>query len=133
MKKKITIMAILILVLSITIIFFFKNEVDRKNNQIIKKQDLEKEIKPNSNIIKDIEYRSKDVDGHEYILTAKKGEFDIEKSNIIFLTELYAKISLSDSNIIEISSDFGKYNNENYDTLFSKNVSINYMENEITA
>ena len=30
-------------------------------------------------------------------------------------------------------SDFGKYNSENYDTIFSKNVKIKYLDNKITG
>ena len=30
-----------------------------------------------------------------------------------------------------ITSDFGKYNTNNFDTIFSKNVIINYLENKI--
>ena len=33
--------------------------------------------------------------------------------------------------LIEISSDFGKYNIDNYDTIFSKNVIISYLDNKI--
>ena len=35
--------------------------------------------------------------------------------------------------IVEISSDFGKYNINNYDTIFSKNVMITYLDNKITG
>ena len=34
---------------------------------------------------------------------------------------------------MEISSDFGKYNINNYDTIFSKNVIITYLDNKITG
>ena len=33
--------------------------------------------------------------------------------------------------MINISSDFGKYNTDNYDTIFSKNVIIKYLDNII--
>ena len=33
--------------------------------------------------------------------------------------------------MIEITSDFGKYNINNYDTIFSKNVIITYLDNKI--
>ena len=38
-----------------------------------------------------------------------------------------------DSENIEITSDYGKYNITNYDTIFSKNVIINYQYNKITG
>ena len=40
---------------------------------------------------------------------------------------------MKDYRLIEISSDFGKYNINNYDTIFSKNVIITYLDNKITG
>ena len=37
------------------------------------------------------------------------------------------------SDDILITSDYGKYNSGNFDTIFSKNVLINYLHNEITG
>ena len=34
---------------------------------------------------------------------------------------------------IKITSNFGKYNINNFDTIFSKNVIINYLKNKITG
>ena len=42
-------------------------------------------------------------------------------------------INLKDYKSIEISSDFGKYDINNYDTIFSKNVIITYLDNIITG
>jgi len=87
----------------------------------------------NSNIIKDVEYTTKDKDGNEYYLKAGQGEIDFENSNIIYLTDVYALIKLENSENVTIYSDFGKYNSDNYDTIFTKNVIINYLENKITG
>ena len=38
-----------------------------------------------------------------------------------------------DSSKIKIKSDFGKYNVNNYDTIFSKNVIVDYLDNKITG
>ena len=38
---------------------------------------------------------------------------------------------MKNSEIVTITSNFGKYNSENYDTIFSKNVTINYLDNKI--
>jgi len=40
---------------------------------------------------------------------------------------------MNNSENIIITSDFGKYNINNYDTIFSKNLIINYLENKITG
>ena len=84
-----------------------------------------------SNIIKDVEYITTDADGNEYIITSIQGEIDFNFPNIIYLTKVKALIKLKDSNKIIITSDYGKYNTDNFDTIFSKNVLINYLDNKI--
>ncbi len=49
------------------------------------------------------------------------------------MTEINALIKLKNSEYITISSDYGRYNSENFDTIFSKNVIINYLDNKITS
>ena len=49
----------------------------------------------------------------------------------IFLTKVKALIKLTNGNEINITSDYGKYNIDNYDTIFSKNVTIKYLNNKI--
>jgi lipopolysaccharide export system protein LptA len=85
----------------------------------------------NSNIIKNVNYTSKDTNGNEYIINAYQGEIDLNNSNIIFLTNVKALIKLRSKENVIITSDFGKYNTENYDTIFNKNVIIKYLDNKI--
>ena len=108
---------------------FYKNT----NNDQIKEENTDKIY--NSNIIKNVEYTTRDKKGNEYFIKAQEGEIDFSNSNIIFLKKVYAIIKLIDSSSEEITivSEFGKYNSENYDTIFSKNVKINYIDNEITG
>ena len=86
-----------------------------------------------SNIIKDVKYISSDAKGNRYTITARTGEIDYSDPNTIFLTEVNALIELNNSNNIEIVSDFGKYNTVNFDTIFSKNVIVHYLDNKITG
>jgi hypothetical protein len=52
---------------------------------------------------------------------AKEGEIDLDNSDIIFLTDVTAYIKLvKNSELIVITSNYGKYNTINYDTIFSK-------------
>ena len=53
--------------------------------------------------------------------------------NIIYLTNVKAEIRLNQSDNIVIISDFGKYNTDNFDTIFSKNVIIKYLKNKIVS
>jgi len=105
-----------------------------KEDQIIIEQNLEINEKDfvNSNIIKDIKYSSTDLKGNEYIINADEGEIDINNTDIIFLKNVTAYIKLVKKNeIITISSDFGKYNTVTYDTIFSKNVKVDYIDNNL--
>jgi len=107
-------------------LFFKKKNTESK---IIVQED----ISESSNIIKDVNYSSKDAQGNEYTIDALKGEIDYSNSNIIFLTDVNAVIKLKNNEMIKISSNFGKYNTENYDTIFSKNVKIFYLDNQINS
>ncbi len=86
-----------------------------------------------SNIIEDVSYSAKDIKGNEYFLKANEGIIDQNESNFIFLKSVKAIMNLKDLKLVEISSDFGKYNIKNYDTIFSKNVIISYLDNIITG
>ena len=42
-------------------------------------------------------------------------------------------VRLQNANIIRITSNYGKYNINNFDTIFSKNVLITYLDNKIKS
>ena len=107
--------------------FFEKKEVREPQPQ-----ELDNELY-SSNKIQDVKYTTKDADGNEYIITAAEGEIDYSNTNIIYLTKIKAQIKLKNSANISIKSDYGKYNSEIFDTIFSKNVVINYLDNKITG
>ena len=125
---------IIIIILSFIVVLIVINSkfFEKKDATLIKPQELESEVY-SSNKIKDVKYTTKDADGNEYIITATEGEIDYSNTNIIYLTNLKAKIKLIDSDDISITSDYGKYNSGNFDTIFSKNVIINYLNNKITG
>ena len=124
---------IFIIICFIVVLILINSKIfEKKDASLIKLQELESEVY-SSNKIKDVKYTTKDADGNEYIITATEGEIDYSNTNIIYLTNIKAKIKLIDSEDISITSDYGKYNSGNFDTIFSKNVIINYLNNEITG
>jgi len=127
-KKKL----LFFLIFFLMIAYFFhlksKKEVQSTKESI----ELKEEVK-NSNIIKNIRHVSKDMEGNEYIIEALQGEIDLTNSEIMFLENVTATIKPIDTSHIIITSDFGKYNIQTYDSNFSKNVIINYLNNKITA
>ena len=142
MRKKIVFGTLLtILFFSFVVFFYFQsnNNKDlikkRQQTELIEKENIEKvdEIIESSNIIEDVSYSAKDTKGNEYFLKASEGTIDQNESNFIFLKSVNAIVNLKDYKMIEISSDFGKYNVKNYDTIFSKNVLIKYLDNNITG
>ena len=140
MKKKNFLKVLLVLSL-IILIWFVYSKYFKKNEELSRSSTTsttsttfnEKAIY-NSNIIKDINYTSRDLKGNEYIIIAKEGEIDLNDNDIIFLSNVKAYIKLvKNSELITITSNYGKYNTINYDTIFSKNVKIDYIDNIITG
>jgi len=120
----------IVTVLILLLIIIFNLNLNKKELVEEKKEIVQEEIE-NSNIIKDVEYKSKDSSGNEYTLNSSEGIIDQNNTNIIYLTSIKASIELKDYNSINISSKFGKYNIDNFDTIFSKNVIIEYLDNII--
>ena len=138
-KKKVKFFLLFFFLLFLILFIFtkFLNTVEPKvNREDIQETENSKNLENqtyNSNIIKDINYTTKDADGNEYIITALQGEIDFSDPNTLYLINVKALIKLKSSENINITSDFGKYNSENFDTIFSKNVIIKYLSNRITG
>ena len=132
MNKSLVIKILLILFAIILLVFVYSNL--NKKKEIELNQDINtNDINTNSNVIKDVNYISRDAGGNEYILFASEGQIDMSDNKKIFLTDVKAVINLNDDTKVEIRSDFGKYNIDNFDTIFSKNVIITYINNKITG
>ena len=130
MKKKIIIFIIIIFI--ITLFFFYLKDNNTKETAKIDTKFIEPTTY-SSNKMKDIYYSSKDANGNEYIIQAIQGEIDYIKPDIIYLTNVKGLIKLKNSHNIKITSEYGKYNSSNFDTIFSKNVIINYLDNKISG
>ena len=111
--------------------FYIKNDSKKSEAESSAPKVIEEVY--SSNIIENVNYNSKDNRGNEYIINAAKGEIDISNNDIIFLTDVVALIKLESSDNIKITSKFGKYNIKNYDTIFSKNVLVKYINNSIKS
>jgi len=111
MKKKNIKFFISFFFLALLIFLYSKNFKEEKKIEIT--TDLTENIPYNSNIIKDVNYVSKDAKGNEYIIDALIGEIDFTNSDVIYLTDVESLVKLSNSNDVTITSDFGKYNTIN--------------------
>ena len=122
---------IVLISLSFYLKYFKKSSKKLKKNIVIEKIDTKENT--SSTYIDNISYVSSDTKGNKYQITAEQAEIDISDSNTMFLKKIVAYISLKDTDNIKITSDFGKYNTKNYDTIFSKNVIIIYPGHKITG
>ena len=133
MKKKIFIQILLVfLIICFSYIVYNKYFYTVKNdgklideNSIVKNYD--------SNIINNINYKSSDLEGRTYSITAESGSIDDLNNQIIKMKKVVANIDLKDNTSIEITSDFARYNTITYKTKFISNVTSKYLDHNIVS
>ena len=111
--------------------YFTENFEDVRETRVIEK--IDENQNNTSTYINDINYVSTDVRGNKYQITAKQSEIKIENSDLMFLTDVIAFVFIKDKDTVKITSNFGKYNSKNYDTIFSENVIVIYPGHKITG
>lgn len=129
-KKVIQILIILLIILIsylvLNIYFFDKKDIsdlDLNENLVIEEDNLNFD-----NVMENLEYKSSDKSGNNYIIKAKKGKVNLEKENLLILEDVYGEIKLVGKSTIYIYSNFAQYNRNNFDTRFYQNVLVNYED-----
>ena len=129
-KKVIQILIILLIILIsylvLNIYFFDKKDIsdlDLNENLVIKEDNLNLD-----NVMENLEYKSSDKSGNNYIIKAKKGKVVLEKENLLILEGVYGEIKLIGKSTIYIYSNFAQYNRNNFDTKFYQNVLVNFED-----
>ena len=136
MNKKTVIQVLMFsLIFLISLLFYFKyfNKSPKNLQENIITTKISNDKNSWSNYIDYINYISKDSKGNKYQITAKQAEIDLDNPDTMFLEDVIAYIFMKKSDTIKITSNFGKYNSQNYDTIFSKNVIITYPGHKITG
>ena len=140
MNKKIYLQLILIFLLVVLSLFFYKEYFDTNTDvkKITKKIEKDKKIKQDnneatSNIIENLKYVSKDLLGNTYIIEADSAELIEKEKNNIVLMKVTAKIIQKNEDIIYIYSEIANYNKINSNTIFEKNVKVNYGKQKLEA
>jgi len=136
MNKNTVLQVVMVLVIILISLWFYlkyftENFKDVKKTLAIEK--IDENQNSTSTYINDINYVSTDVRGNEYQITAKLAEIKIENSDQMFLSEVVAFVFIKDKDTVKITSNFGKYNTKNYDTVFSKNVIVVYPGHKVTG
>ena len=129
-KKVIQILIILLIILIsylvLNIYFFDKKDISDlylNENLVIEEDNLNFD-----NVMENLEYKSSDKSGNNYIIKAKKGKVNFEKENLLILEDVYGEIKLVGKSTIYIYSNFAQYNRNNFDTRFYQNVLVNFED-----
>ena len=134
-KKVIQILIILLIILIsylvLNIYFFDKKDIsdlDLNENLVIKEDNLNLD-----NVMENLEYKSSDKSGNNYIIKAKKGKINLEKENLLILEDVYGEIKLVGKSTIYIYSNLAQYNKNNFDTRFYQNVLVNFEDKKFNC
>jgi len=105
------------------IVFYFtyihKKSTEKHNETSIESENQIKIGNNTSNIIYNIEYKTK-TNNNKYLITADSGRLD--KDNKFYLKNVYAEVELDDGTTIFIKSEEAIYDNNIQDTKFAINV-----------
>ena len=136
MNKKIIFQIFLLFIISLFIAFlFFQFSLNEKFQNTKKSKDV---VYSNSNIdssnmMNNIEYKSYDAIGNQYLVRAKSGSISDENPNLILMKNVEAEINFGKKEKILIKALSGVYNVLNYDTFFTDKVNIRYDDHNINC
>ena len=134
MKKilQLSLFSILILISYFFYIYFLKTN---EETNIIKREKNTTTISTSqNNLIKNLEYQVKFDNNTQYIITADLSEITYSANDeIVNMQGVIAKIIDENNLSFTIVSNYAVFNNNTYETLFTKNVKITYLDNEISS
>ena len=134
MKKPLIVQLILfflIIIISLIVYLNYFKENDKNLKNIDKDNKINKNLK--DNVIENIVYESSDNKDRTYIIKAETGIIDESNTEIISMKNVNAKVILKNGNIIYINSLEAKYNILSYETLFERNVELNFLDHKVTS
>ena len=131
--KKIIQLILFFFLVSISLIFykvyFNKNIKSQINEEVFEKQLSEQ---TENNLIKNLKYEVRLEKGKQYIISSDLSEITYENNIEVVKMQKVIAIFIDKSNIpLTITSDNAVYNSSNYNTSFSKNIRIEYLDNLI--
>ena len=119
-----------ILSLIIVMIFFsyklFLHEKKNTEVNLLTKNGKNNIENNDTNIIEDLNYTSRDNNGNIYEIFSKTGIVDKENIDFLYLKKVKAIVNIKNSGIVNVYSDFAKYNKSNLNTHFYENVKLQF-------
>lgn len=132
MKKVIKLILFLLLII-ISVIFYKVYFSENKGSKVEVNIPEEEQIaNPENNLIKNLRYEVKLDEKNQYVITSDLSEITYEEGREIVKMQKVTAILLNQKNIpLIITSELATYNNFNYNTKFSQNVRVEYLNNKI--
>ena len=134
-KKSLQLSLVILLILSSVFFYqkFFNVKIDLTEKKVTEINSDKSNDIDESNLIESLRYISQDLVGNTYIINAESAKFEENEADYIFLFKVNAEIIRKDNEVIRIYSDSANYNKKNNDTVFKKNVSIEYTDQIIKS
>ena len=134
MKKLIKLFLFLLLII-ISIIFYkvylSENKQSKVEPEITKEQEI---TNPVNNLIKNLKYEVKLDNQNQYIISSDLSEINYETGIEMVRMQKATAILINQKNIpLIVTSELAIYNNSNYNTKFSQNVRVEYLDNTIKS
>ena len=134
MKKviKLTLFLLIIIILIIFYKFYFGENTNLKNKTDTSKEQLT--VNPEDNLIKNLKYEVNLDKQNQYVITSDLSEITyVDNAEIVEMQKVTALFADQKSIPLIITADFASYNNSNYNTQFTQNVRIEYLDNIILS
>ena len=137
MKKIAQFIIFLILIISAISFYniYFKKDETIVYSDLVKKETLKPQVskkESQSNLIKNLMYDVKFEDNSQYSISSDLSEITYSANDeIVNMQGVIAKIIDENNLSFTIVSNYAVFNNNTYETLFTKNVKITYLDNEI--
>ena len=133
MNKKI-IQILLILFLLFLSIFFYKNFYKSEESKIESPETSETVLENKKNLIQNLKYEVNFKDNKKYKITAQQSEITQESdAEIVNMENVIAIFIDENNNVLEIKSDNAIFNSSSYNTNFSNNIRISYLDNKLSS
>ncbi len=134
MNKKFIQLFLFFLLILISFFFYKKYFSPSEISQNQDKTKKEILIENENNLIKNLRYNVQFDNNTQYTITAELSEiFYKDDIEFVKMQTVFAKFVNEENIPLIIESDSAIYNNSNYNTEFSKNVKVSYLDNKITS
>ena len=139
MKKIAQFIIFLILIISAISFYniYFKKDETIVYSDLVKKETLKPQVskkESQSNLIKNLMYDVKFENNSQYSISSDLSEITYSANDeIVNMQGVIAKIIDENNLSFTIVSNYAVFNNNTYETLFTNNVKITYLDNEISS